>query len=586
MADAALRTDRSALLVPAALVVIAITGLGARLFHLGQRVYYYDEAWFGYWTLKFLDHGVWEYRPVLHGPFLVRVHSLVFSVVGANDFTGRVVVAVIGGLLPLAAWLVRDHLRDVEVIALGVFLAFNPVLLYYSRFMRNDVPLAAFMLVSLGFLSRAYVSGEARYLHLGAVSLALAATTKESVLLWLLSWVGAGAIVLDTRLMRSQARGVNPGSWLRRALHRVVRTTRRWPGQLLGAWFLFTGVLVLFYAPRAGSTQRIGLWKALGGNPSMLPAVVYESTFGALVKALEYWLAGGMQNHPYIPYLLDTLATLRAGALPILLLSVLGFFVDRYTGSGPRVLVSFTFYIGVAAIVGYPLANALPVPWSTVHAIVPLAVPAAVGTGSLLRRGRDLVSESIDAVENRSLADLEGWRLSARLALAGGVVLVFGFFAFHTASAAWRTSYAAPHESPDGFDGGHEIVYSGQAPGRLRILTTAIASAARNGGRDVDVLYVGSDLDIKEWTANHPPPAPQWYRRFPLPWYTESTGAQVQSVAKPKAIGQDPPPVVITSTSLAGDVEKRLGHSYVRLEYRLDDAGYRRLVGFTKPSKT
>jgi hypothetical protein len=55
----------------------------------------------------------------------------------------RLVPVVVGGLFPLSAWLYREHLRRVEVVALALLLAVEPVLFYYSRFMRNDATVAA-----------------------------------------------------------------------------------------------------------------------------------------------------------------------------------------------------------------------------------------------------------------------------------------------------------------------------------------------------------------------------------------------------------------------------------------------------------
>lgn len=53
------RSDRR---LAAALVGLSVLALAARLYRLGHRVLYYDEASFGYWTLRFTETGAWHAR--------------------------------------------------------------------------------------------------------------------------------------------------------------------------------------------------------------------------------------------------------------------------------------------------------------------------------------------------------------------------------------------------------------------------------------------------------------------------------------------------------------------------------------------
>ena len=108
--DHAARTslDRTTL----AVLAIAALALLARLVFLGERVAHWDEGRVGYDILRYVATGAWEYRPIVHGPFLPQVNRFVFELLGASDFTARLVVAVVGGLFPLSALLFRERLRD------------------------------------------------------------------------------------------------------------------------------------------------------------------------------------------------------------------------------------------------------------------------------------------------------------------------------------------------------------------------------------------------------------------------------------------------------------------------------------------
>jgi uncharacterized protein (TIGR03663 family) len=199
------RTDRRAAF--AALLAIAVGGTLARLLALGDRIAHWAEARLGYDVLRYVATGVFEYRPVTHGPLLYHVDRVLFEFLGASDVVARLPVAVVGGLLPLAAWLYRDHLDDLELVAFGALLAANPVLVYYSRFMRNDVLVAAFALTALGFLVRTRATNDARYLYAASTFGALAFASKANALLYLGLWVAAALVAFDQRaFLRAVAR--------------------------------------------------------------------------------------------------------------------------------------------------------------------------------------------------------------------------------------------------------------------------------------------------------------------------------------------------------------------------------------------
>lgn len=199
------RTDRRATL--AALLAVAVGGTLARLLALGDRIAHWGEARLGYDVLRYGATGVFEYRPVTHGPLLYHVDRVLFDLLGPSDFVARFPVAVVGGCLPLAAWLFRDHLRDGEVLALGALLAANPVLVYYSRFVRNDVLVAAFAFVALGYLVRTRHSGDPRYLYAASTFGALAFASKANAPLYVVFWLAAALVVADQRaFLRAVAR--------------------------------------------------------------------------------------------------------------------------------------------------------------------------------------------------------------------------------------------------------------------------------------------------------------------------------------------------------------------------------------------
>ena len=63
--------------------VVTLLALVVRLVSLGARVAHQDEARVAYWAYRYMENGVYWYRPVVHGPFIAIVDSWVFALIGA-----------------------------------------------------------------------------------------------------------------------------------------------------------------------------------------------------------------------------------------------------------------------------------------------------------------------------------------------------------------------------------------------------------------------------------------------------------------------------------------------------------------------
>lgn len=141
------------------------------------------------------------------------------------------------------------------------------------------------------------------------------------------------------------------------------------------------------------------------------------------------------------------------------------------------------------------------------------------------------------------------------------------------------TSYQQPHESPK-YDPGNQIIYYAQAPAELRDVVNDINHTSATG--DTDVLYVGDKLAMNESMVKYPPATGEWHARMPLPWYTEALDADVASGDRASSIGNDPPPVVITTSANKDEVAAALGDGYAKKKtVSLDDIGDRVVVVFT-----
>ena len=537
----------------ATLVAITALSLAVRLWGLGGRIFHWDEGRVGYWILRYHETGQFHYRSIIHGPFIQHVDALLFHVVPATDFWARFPVAVVSAALPLSAWLLRRHLDDVELTALGLLLALDPLLLYYSRFMRSDALVTTFAFVAFALLVRAYDTCNPRLAYAAVVSLALAFGSKENALVYVLCFGGAALLLYDHHLVRAASR--DGGVYQR--LGTDIAATRRWLGSasgdvhpvlwvaagLSGGTLLFLAVTVLLYAPRPE------IWSALDG-PQALLTVLDAGTVGAAEEFTSGWVGGDSRDHPFLPFLHDTLETLLYGSPVLLLLALGGFLVDGFGGYGGdgRGLVAFATYWGAVSVIGYPVATDIQAPWVAIHVVVPLAVPAAVGAAAVVRFGERGVAKDDRAVVFGAVLLLT--------AAAGGVVALNADY--------WNSAAEEDRQ-----------VLQWAQPGNDLQPTLAVVGEVADENAGTDVLLYGDQFHVaNESTLDQPPPGgPSWHGRLPLPWYLERAGATVTSApssANPDDATADAPPVVIANAKHREALEPRLeGYAVAEHPFKL-----------------
>jgi len=524
------RSDRLAL----AVFGVAAAALVARFLFLGERIAHWDEARVGWWILQYVETGTYEYRPIIHGPFYHHVNRALFGLFGISDFTMRIAVATIGGLAPLTALGLRHRLDDIEVVGVALFLAANPILLYYTRFMRGDGIVGLSMFVAFVAFVRFVDFRRARYLYAGVTAAALAFTAKENAFLYPLTWAGALVLLLDHRLFLARGREQEWTAVAKTAVGRAARGVWAWLHHILFAALWFLVIIVFFYAPRSADPNELGLYNALR-DPTTFPAVVHGATVGSWESFYSLWVAGDLTENPYLPYLTHYLETLAYGALAVCVLAVVGFVVDRYSGERPRDLVSFSFYCGFVSVLGYPMVTDIQAPWATVHAVVPLVIPAAVGLGLIVRWGRTALTE-----EDPVGVGVAGVLLLVVVGLVAGAIL-WGVYLNPQSSDNQLVQYAQP---------GDDI-----RPGLDRMA----AAAADNEGTDV-VLY-GSYF-VRDGVPDPPPDqqpvCAKWFNSLPLPWYFSASDAAVDCAgnrSQLQAAAEDEPPVVIVEAHDDDDEE-------------------------------
>jgi predicted membrane-bound mannosyltransferase len=215
-----------------AYLAIFALAFGLRFWDLGARALHHDESIHAQWSWKLLQ-GDYRHNPIFHGPLYYYAQGLVFFVFGASDYTSRVSAAIFGMALAALPLLLRRRLGAVGTMAAVAFIAFSPTLVYYSRFIREDIYMAVFTLSMAVAVWRYIDEGRDRWLVVFAVAYAGSLATKEATFLttaiFLLFLNGYVAAQLATETLRKQGysstwrRGVltaaiYPYAWIAAAL--------------------------------------------------------------------------------------------------------------------------------------------------------------------------------------------------------------------------------------------------------------------------------------------------------------------------------------------------------------------------------
>lgn len=126
-------------------ILVAVTLL-MRFVVLGERPVMHDESLFAYHAYVFFDTGSYTHQPVLHGPTLMLASGALFAIFGDSITVARAFIAV-ASLVMLAATLALVPRR--YRLWFAPLLITSPVLLYYSRFLRDDILFSAVLMVGM-----------------------------------------------------------------------------------------------------------------------------------------------------------------------------------------------------------------------------------------------------------------------------------------------------------------------------------------------------------------------------------------------------------------------------------------------------
>jgi uncharacterized protein (TIGR03663 family) len=123
--------------------LLVVSGILLRWIALDMRPMHHDESLHGMYGRYFFDfpeQSYYKYDPMLHGPFLYNMLRFVYNTLGSSIWSVRVPMALLGTALLFLPFLARRFFSKWTVLALTAVVALSPTLIYWSRFIREDIP--------------------------------------------------------------------------------------------------------------------------------------------------------------------------------------------------------------------------------------------------------------------------------------------------------------------------------------------------------------------------------------------------------------------------------------------------------------
>lgn len=310
------------------LAYIALVAL-TFMFHfwdLGSRALHHDESLHATYSYYLYIGQGYKHDPLMHGPVLFHLTALMYLLFGATSATARFSAALAGTLLVFTPLLLRRWIGRWGALAASTLLLFSPSILYYSRFIREDIFVALWgtgLFIAIWRYSQSRHQG---WLYLAAASLALGFANKETTYMLAAIALIYADVRLAADLCRPVAEHIMPGHRDRATRSRrpiSVPAEPSWPAKtaVFALLLPFAWAIAALWQPMERWRMRFGLKELpASGDLLILAGTLTLPQLAALVQIPLSHAGFNMNGAGYV-YFGQTLSrTLVVGGLTVIIL--------------------------------------------------------------------------------------------------------------------------------------------------------------------------------------------------------------------------------------------------------------------------
>ena len=177
----------SAITVEVALFAgIILLAIITRFYDLGARVMSHDESLHTYFSWLLYRGQGYQHTPMMHGPWQFHWIALSYFLFGVSDFTARIPAALFSIATVVMVWPWRRYLGRTGAIVTALLMVVSPFMLFYGRYVREDVYTGLSGLLMLYAILRYLESGGSKYLYMLSVALIIHFADKETSFIYAL----------------------------------------------------------------------------------------------------------------------------------------------------------------------------------------------------------------------------------------------------------------------------------------------------------------------------------------------------------------------------------------------------------------
>ena len=161
----------------AGIILLAII---TRFYDLGARVMSHDESLHTYFSWLLYKGQGYQHTPMMHGPWQFHWIALSYFLFGVSDYTARIPAATFSVASIWLVWYWRRYLGNAGALVAAFLMVISPFLLFYGRYVREDVYTGFSGLLMLYSVLRYLEHGEGKYLYMLSAALIIHFADKET----------------------------------------------------------------------------------------------------------------------------------------------------------------------------------------------------------------------------------------------------------------------------------------------------------------------------------------------------------------------------------------------------------------------
>lgn len=339
---------KSKLIIIAILLIAIIT----RLAILDARPIDHDEGIHAYLSYILLKEGSYRYDPTYHGPFLYFATAGLFYLFGDSEFVARLTPVIFSIIGVFVAYNFRRWIGNGAYVFTFLML-FSTSILYYSRYMRNDIILVGSFLVVVYCYFRFIESKKERFAYIGVLFSAIMFTSKENAYIYIFIFI---SFLILYGLRKEGFRYI------------TIKTTN-WDAKKVKMILISTAIFSIIF---------VTLYSAFFAD--------IDGIRRAVIGSISHWVKMHEINDHAKPWYYYPKLILEYEFLPLgLTLVSTPFFYQRVKSKNISRIELFAAYWAIASLVIYQILSH-KVPWLLVHLATPLAFFGSMYVGGKLHK--------------------------------------------------------------------------------------------------------------------------------------------------------------------------------------------------------